>query len=445
MQSLDRPAAAAHDEAAMLPIDSLPRLTQTYIEEVARQLQCPRDFVTAAALATASTAIGNKVRVRTGAYTNPLVLWFVLAARSGSNKTYPVKFITDPLRRLDEKLYADFTAEHHQWSKLPVNQRTAEPRCPGIVVDDCTDERRSEILYLNSVSGDGTRGAIGIYPELKGMFDAKNQYNNSGSAGISKLLRLFDGESVKVDRKNGFTMLIRKPFFNIIGDIQTGMLRDTFGSRMFMTNGLNQRFLFCIIDEVDFPHRASCDITERDRQLWAELIESLYTGYATHPVSKVTYPIIEQPFDGDLTLNDEAEQLYTEFYNSMQDAKLACETDYESSVYSKLQIHVLRLAGVVHMLHLAESIVKAPRAHVIGRVEMDYAIRCMDYFREMAMRLYRQLTDDGDDSGKSLSAPTTLSSKAALIRAYHKENPQLTHAQIAEEFKCSRQYVSKVL
>ena len=94
-----------------LPIDGLPASIQNYINAVCNIYHCPREFVTTAVLATASTAIGKKVVVNEGIYKNPLVLWFVSVARSGSNKSYPMKLVTQPLRRIDEELYAEYKRE----------------------------------------------------------------------------------------------------------------------------------------------------------------------------------------------------------------------------------------------------------------------------------------------------------------------------------------------
>ena len=49
-----------------LPIDGLPASIQNYINAVCNIYHCPREFVTTAVLATASTAIGKKVVVNEG-------------------------------------------------------------------------------------------------------------------------------------------------------------------------------------------------------------------------------------------------------------------------------------------------------------------------------------------------------------------------------------------
>ena len=306
-----------------LPIDGLPASIQNYINAVCNIYHCQREFVTTAVLATASTAIGKKVVVNEGIYKNPLVLWFVSVARSGSNKSYPMNLVTQPLRRIDEELYAEYKREYDDWKAIPAKDRADEPKCPAIVLDDCTDERRSEILFMNNDTNEpqnrpvakrgNKRGAIGIYPELKGMLDSKNQYQNGGTSAISKLLRLFDCEDIKVDRKNGFTMLIKDPFFNIIGDLQTGMLRSTFGSELFMTNGLNQRFLFSVAEDIEYPHRSHETLPYSIACEWAQTVRMLYEGIYHSPDGN-HYTLVRST-DGEVSLGKEADALYDDYHN----------------------------------------------------------------------------------------------------------------------------------
>ena len=58
-----------------LPIDGLPPTVRLYIESVCQIYHCPMEFVTAAVLATASTAVGKKIKVNEGKYPNMPVLW----------------------------------------------------------------------------------------------------------------------------------------------------------------------------------------------------------------------------------------------------------------------------------------------------------------------------------------------------------------------------------
>lgn len=428
-----------------LPIDGLPPSVIRYIEKVCEIYHCPREFVTCSVLATAATATGKKIKINEGKYKNSLVLWFVFVARSGSNKSYPIKLISAPLRKIDAELYEAYQTELAAYLAVPAKERDGnEPRCKAIVIDDCTDERRSEILYLNNKKDEDSqqpysdkRGAIGIYPELKGMFDSKNQYQNGGTAGISKLLRLFDCEDIKVDRRSGYTMLIKDPFCNIIGDLQTGLLRATFGSELYMTNGLNQRFLFCFAEDIDYPDRSHETLPYAIAKEWEDTVTLLYRGiYRSGDEIPAT---LFRCTDGIVTLSEGADRVYNTFYNALQSKKRQTDNDYIASIYSKLQIQVLRYAGIVHALEVAEE--KGQRADysVIHESTMEYAVRCMDYFEHMALTVYAKLTEAPEVK------PSSEMTNAELLRALKMKFPDISQGEIARLIHKSPAYVSKVM
>ena len=430
-----------------LPIDGLPPSIQQYIEAVYNVYHCPREFITVAVLATAATAVGKKIRIVDDKYDNNLVLWFVSVARSGSNKTYPMRLVTAPLRDIDKILYKKYREEDKAYKAVPAKDRVGDgPKCPGIVIDDCTDERRSEILFLNSDTAgesedstdkrDSQRGAIGIYPELKGMFDSKNQYQNGGTTGISKLLRLFDCEDIKVDRKNGLTLLIHNPFCNILGDLQTGMLRQTFGSELFMTNGLNQRFLFCIAENIEYPKRSHERLPNDIYWQWKQTVNMLYENIYHSPNGE--HLTLFRCTDGIVTLSESANRLYDDYYNSLQLKKEASQSDYESAIYSKLQIQVIRLAGIVHALQVAEEKGQRQDYTSLNESAMEYAIRCMDYFEVMALKVYEKLIEQPEPKRGS-GVTTNQEAIHQLLTRY----PNTKRQKLAELLGVSVQYISK--
>lgn len=446
--TIKKSGAVSLNSTPELPIDGLPASVQQYINAVCDIYHCPREFVTAAVLSTASTAVGKKIKINEGKYKNSLVLWFVLVARSGSNKSYPMKLVTNPLRKIDDELYAAYKKKHDEWKAIPNKERNEdEPRCPSIVLDDCTDERRSEILFINNDANaeanehkgryGAKRGAIGIYPELKGMFDSKNQYQNGGTAGISKLLRLFDCEDIKVDRRNGFTMLIKDPFCNILGDLQTGLLKSTFGNDLFMTNGLNQRFLFCVVENIDYPKRSHEKLPGDIASQWDQTIRMLYNGI--YHDNRGGHYTLFRTIDGEVTLSEGADRQYEEYFNTLQEKKDKSESDYEPSIYSKLQIQVLRFAGIVHALEVAEEKGERSDYYSLHEGTMAYAIRCMDYFEKMALLVYHRLVDPPEV--KTISGLTN----AEFIPEFFRRYTKVSYNAFANLIGVSPAYVSKVM
>lgn len=242
------------------------------------------------------------------------------------------------------------------------------------------------------------------------------------------------GKKIKVDRRSGYTMLIRDPFCNIIGDLQTGMLRPTFGSELFMTNGLNQRFLFTIAEDIDYPERSHATLPADTAREWEQTVRMLYEGI--YHDSCGNHCTLFRSSDGDVSLSEGADRLYDAYYNELQAKKAAARTDYEASVYSKLQIQVLRYAGIVHALEVAEE--KGARAdyYLLHASTMAYAIRCMRYFERMALQVYGILSTPGDDG-----APTT---KTATLRSLLRFYPETNRSRLAEALGVSGALISKV-
>lgn len=102
-------------EDVELPIDGLPLKVQAFINEVVRCYCCPIEFPTVAVIASASAVIGRRVKIFDGIYTNPLMLWFVNVANSGTNKTAPVKRVIKPLSAINNENYAAFKPELDAW------------------------------------------------------------------------------------------------------------------------------------------------------------------------------------------------------------------------------------------------------------------------------------------------------------------------------------------
>ena len=132
-QKLQNGKFSLHKEVE-LPIDGLPELVQQYINEIVRVYHCPIEFPTVAVIAAFATAIGKRIKVTDGKYTNPLMLWFINVAPSGSNKTQPVKEVLKPLREINRKNYQVFDAEYRAWKADKERDESNPPMFNQILV-----------------------------------------------------------------------------------------------------------------------------------------------------------------------------------------------------------------------------------------------------------------------------------------------------------------------
>lgn len=407
-------------EDVELPIDGLPKFVQDYIDEVVRVYHCPREFPTVAVFSVIASAVGKRVKVTDKKYTNPLMLWFVNVAISGSNKTQPVKEVLKPLREINRKNYSDFEAEYSKWKADKERDEEDMPLFNQLLVGDCTEEARIRILQSS------TTGVLGYYPEIKGYFDDMERYNKGGF--VDKLLRMFDGDDIFLNRKGEIKpAVISNVFMNILGDIQPGLLKATFGSQQFMENGLNSRFLFTMPSIEEFPPRNkdAMDVCLVDD--WVSVIRQLY-DYDFSNWSLISF-------------SPECDALYTEYFNLLQEKKAQIKATtgdgYLLSVYSKLQIQAQRLAGIVHVMGLIQS----PNTmnynyYHVSAADMEYTIRCMEYFEHSAIAVYERICDIVPQGGKR--------TQAEIIRDFHRDVGIVNFTKFAQGIGKSKAYISKV-
>ena len=132
-----------------------------------------------------------------------------------------------------------------------------------------------------------------------------------------------------------------------------------------------------------------------------------------------------------LVLSDGAEQVYAAYYDSIERKKEG-ESDYMSSIYAKLRIHVLRWALIAHYLGSASAELW------IDADEMRYAVRCMDYFEETAKKVYADLTGGLMEKGTGLT-------KQELIALFYKSFALDNKQALADMIGVSRSTVSRAV
>ncbi len=409
-----------HDEVG-LPIDGLPQLVQQYIREIVRVYHCPIEFPTVAAFSAIATAIGKRVVIYDGNYRNRVMLWFVNVAISGSNKTKPVKEVLRPLFAINKENYGKFDAEYSLWKADKERDEANPPTFDQLMVGDCTEEARNKILQCSS------HGVLGYYPEIKGYFDDMDRYNKGGF--VDKLLRLFDGDDILINRKNDpKPLVITDAFMNILGDIQPGLLKATFGNPQFMENGLNQRFLFTMPKILEIPAREVVSINHDLVSEWGDVIRQIYN--------------LDLRDWGLITFSPESDKLYEGYYNAIRDKKNEIlwtnGDEYLFSLYSKLQIQAQRLAGIVHLM----GVIYSPHGYNYRQVsaeDMEYTIRCMHYFEKSAIAVYNILRGDVPqvrDSNRT---------QAQIIRDFNKDVPIKNKTAFAESLGKDPAYISRIL
>ena len=391
------------DAGAILPVDGLSPNATEMLRKVASSLQCPVDIALSAMFATVGVAMGKRVIIDDGKYRNYPCLWVCVVAPSGSNKSTPIRFFLQPLKDRDSYNYGVYREELRAYRQAG-DDKGDKPVFKQYVISDSTPEARNQVLSVNP------NGILLYRDELKGMIDDFCRYAKSGE--LSQMLSMFDSDTIVVNRKSDEPLLIKDPFMSIIGSIQPSVLVDTFGNDNMMNNGFNQRWLFCypesgmpeMYNDVSIPQSVISD--------WKDFISVM---------------------GGKIYIRGEAKRVYIDYYNSLQ-IKKASADDYLSSVYSKLQIHVIRWAGVAHILG------NSPTSIDITPEEMEYSVRCMDYFERCALKVYRMLLEGRGNRHEVKS----MGKEEMIANVYHCTSP-VSQRAVADALGITKQYVSKCL
>lgn len=399
------------DSGAILPVDGLSPNAAGILRKVASSLQCPVDIALSAMFATVGVAMGKRVIIDDGKYQNYPCLWVCVVAPSGSNKSTPIRFFLQPLKDRDTYNY-DVYREELRAYRQTVDDKGDKPVFKQYVISDSTPEARNQVLSVNP------NGILLYRDELKGMIDDFCRYAKSGE--LSQMLSMFDSDTIVVNRKSDEPLLIKDPFMSIIGSIQPSVLVDTFGNDNMMNNGFNQRWLFCypesgmpeMYNDVSIPQSVISD--------WKDFIYNL-----------IMYDF--SVMGGKIYLRGEAKRVYIDYYNLLQIKKTDAD-DYLSSVYSKLQIHVIRWAGVAHILG------NSPTSIDIAPEEMEYSVRCMDYFERCALKVYRMLLEGRGNRHEVKS----MGKEEMIANVYHCTNP-VSQRAVADALGISQPFISKCL
>ena len=387
-----------------LPFECLQVEIQGIIKNFAEVYQCDTDIIVSTIYAIVSIAVNKSIKLFDGKYTNYPSMWICHVAPSGSNKSAPVKMLFKPINELNEEAVIAYYEELRHTDKDDSNK--PKPICKKLSLTDTTPEAIYKALSFMPQM---------VYrDEIKGMIDDFDRYNRSGI--ISNMLSIWDSTSFCIDRKTEDPTFIREPFLDILGGIQPGLLKPTFGNPQLMISGFNQRILFVYPDKLPVTYYSDNLLSEAIMPYWTNFVRDLMKLEPTT-----------------LSLSPEAKDFYCTYYNMLQDKKSSSD-DYMQYVYSKFQIIILRWSIVTHLLW--EKTFEYYRKGTISGDEMLQAIQCMNYFESAAEKVYHEI---------SRGMYQGFTKEQSLQILYNTYKGEVNLQKLADALGCSRQYVSKAV
>lgn len=404
------------NDSDTFPLYGLPGWVQKYVDTLANGYDCPRDYIVPMLFSAVSTAVGKKVVMVDGNYSNMLNLWVAVVGKSGTNKSTPFKRLYKPIQTIEARKYDEYRMQQSAWEE---NKRKGdEPVFKQHLIADSTPEAKYKALSQNG-------SVTSFVDEISTAFSNFDRYNKSGEA--SQLLSLFDGDDIRINRKGEIPLIIPHPFYGFAGGVQPSVIAEVFGQKYFMTSGFNQRWLFVYPDRYMLTGLNE-DIPNELETRYKDFIQSLMAWEADEVY---------------LYLSDEAQEILQKSVKEIINKVNATENDYLSALYSKERIHADRLAALIHIIRSSE--LKATQKEIDGD-SMRYAVDCMRWFEKSALKVYRTIKS-GDEEDKNTGAEESLSqcTNADLIGEMIKRFDIKNYTAYAKILGVSRPYISKIV
>ena len=350
--------------ANAFPMAGMPDVLKYLIEDLSSVYGSPNEFFAISFLVACGGAVRKRAVLYDGKYYNYAQLMAMLVAPSGVGKSMPIKLAFSKLIALDKALFEAYKADIVDWKAKCVASKAAqevEPEKPHrrqFLIDDSTPEALYQALAVND-------GLTLYSDELSAWFDNFGRYSKNGE--VSRYLSIFDNTTFDITRKGDEPLLVSEPYLSIIGGIQPKVLSDTLKHNHMRNNGFAQRFLFVYPESVHKSHYINAVSNPAYTAGYDSLIEYLHSTHF-----------------GSLTLSVEAKELFIAFSNELTDTANATRADYLKAMYSKFEIHCLRIALI---LELIKSFPIGLTVNSVSADTMSYAIDLCRYFINSALKV----------------------------------------------------------
>lgn len=384
------------------PVDVLPRLLGDVVRQVSTAMGCDPSFVAVPALAVLAGAIGNSRRIRLKhGWTEPAIVWTSIVGESGTLKSPPLEWLTQPLRDREESALEQHAAAMEEYERELIRyaaavadwkkRKSTEP--PPLSPATPTAERRltsdTTIEAICLMLADNPRGMILVRDELAGWVSAFDQYKSRSGSDAAHWLAIHSAKGFAVDRKTGDrrTLLVSRPAMSVTGGIQPATLRSVL-STGHIESGLAARLLFT------YPPRKAKRWTEADispelESRFKALVDGLFSLKPQIAEDGKQKPLI-------LDLTPAGKSDWINFYNdhAVEQSDLSGEL---AAAWSKLECYAARLALVVHCIRVVTSDPSLASPDLIDESSIGAGVVLSRWFGHEARRVYAMLAETEDD------------------------------------------------
>lgn len=400
------------------PTLGLPKILRDMTEHGAYVYGVPLEFMAAYLLSATAAALRKRIVLK-DKYSNFPQLWLMVVANSGIGKSEPMRVAFDPLYKRDKLANEVYQQEMLQWqadcAEVQQSKKKSEkvemppkPIYKQMLISDTTPEALYQAIKVNN-------GVTLCRDELSGWFSDFGRYAKSGEVG--HYLSIFNNSQMQINRKSEEPNFIATPYLSIVGGIQPKILTDSINTKGMYDNGFPQRFIYVYPDNV-----------LKKEYIDAQMPPDILCEYETF------INILCDCDEMEVAMNGEAKAIFRDFANEMTAKVNATDADYLKAMYSKMEIHLSRLALTIYNAKLITG--ETDEATINAEI-MTYCTELCRYFVATGEKVYRLIATP--------NLPQREISNGELLRQLGKRYDVKSQTKLAEALGVSQQAISKEL
>jgi hypothetical protein len=325
-------------------ITLLPNRLDISLRRLAENLVLPTEAYWLPLLCTAASLISSQTRLMINRYSEfsvPPVLWGGLVGEPGSGKSHILNVLTKPLKDIQAE---HFTRYQHRLEEYQAALRDWERRRKNEDAGDMPKRPKPTSLYASNYTLEAIGQTLGNQPdrgllinpdELAVFLQSMDAYRGGKGADRAHWLSLYNGDALKVDRKNSDQVFVRHTSVSVVGGIQPSVLQNLWREDKNIDDGLWSRFAWVQIPLTPTPY-----IEEEFLSSPCKLLERVYRR------------LLELP-PQEHELDDEARKLWKKWNQEVDELLLSEPNERIRTTLPKTKERAARIALVLHYVDAA--------------------------------------------------------------------------------------------
>jgi hypothetical protein len=321
----------------------LPEKLDIPLRRLAERLNLPVEAYYLVLLSVAAGCISSQTRLVLDPYTEfevPPILWGGLVGEPGSGKSHIINTLARPLK--------DIQAEHYQryLNRLEAYQtalREYDRRKKNEDAGELPEKPKTVSLYAANYTLEAIAQILGQQPdrglvvnpdELAVFLRSMDAYRRGRGADRAHWLSFYNGDALKVDRKNSDQIFVRYTSVSVVGGIQPSILQKVWQEDREFGDGLWSRFAWVKIPLV--PRSRNRGPIHGPRKM----LDSIYRRVLDFP------PQLH-------VLDDEGYRLWDEWEAEFDELILTEPNEQLRATLPKTKERAARIALILHYLDAA--------------------------------------------------------------------------------------------